>query len=87
MPDRKLPDPRSNALPRFIFMSRWLQVPLYIGLIVAQGVYVWQFLIELYHLLMAASGSPAAIATPIRSVGRSGGPLEAARLRCWHAVS
>src|SRR6476661_7545526 len=24
MPDRKLPDPRSNALPRFIFMSRWL---------------------------------------------------------------
>ena len=32
-------------------MSRWLQAPLYIGLIVAQGVYVWQFWIELYHLL------------------------------------
>ena len=32
-------------------MSRWLQAPLYIGLIVAQGVYVWQFWIELYHLI------------------------------------
>ena len=32
-------------------MSRWLQAPLYIGLIVAQGVYVWQFWLELIHLL------------------------------------
>jgi len=32
-------------------MSRWLQAPLYIGLIVAQGVYVWQFWVELYHLI------------------------------------
>ena len=32
-------------------MSRWLQAPLYIGLIVAQGVYVWQFWGELVHLL------------------------------------
>ena len=29
-----------RPLPRWIFMSRWLQAPLYIGLIVAQGVYV-----------------------------------------------
>lgn len=38
-------------------MSRWLQAPLYIGLIVAQGVYVWQFWLELVHLIgnMAAS--------------------------------
>ncbi|MEY3261698.1 MAG: hypothetical protein RLZZ620_749 [Pseudomonadota bacterium] len=27
-----------RPLPRWIFMSRWLQAPLYIGLIVAQGV-------------------------------------------------
>ena len=40
-----------RPLPRWIFMSRWLQAPLYIGLIVAQGVYVWQFWIELYHLI------------------------------------
>jgi uncharacterized protein (TIGR00645 family) len=40
-----------RPLPRWIFMSRWLQAPLYIGLIVAQAVYVWQFWIELVHLL------------------------------------
>ena len=27
-------------LPGLIFSSRWLQLPLYLGLIVAQGVYV-----------------------------------------------
>jgi uncharacterized protein (TIGR00645 family) len=32
-------------------MSRWLQAPLYIGLIVAQGVYVFQFWQELAHLI------------------------------------
>ena len=46
-------DPRMQLLPRFIFMSRWLQVPLYLGLIVAQCVYVVQFMIELYHLVFA----------------------------------
>jgi uncharacterized protein (TIGR00645 family) len=38
-------------LPAIIFSSRWLQLPLYLGLIVAQGVYVVQFLRELWHLL------------------------------------
>ena len=33
-----------NPLPRLIFASRWLQLPLYLGLIVAQGVYVFLFL-------------------------------------------
>jgi uncharacterized protein (TIGR00645 family) len=32
-------------------MSRWLQAPLYLGLIVAQGVYVYQFWQELVHLI------------------------------------
>ncbi len=40
-----------GTLPRWIFMSRWLQAPLYIGLIVAQGVYVVQFWQELVHLI------------------------------------
>ena len=40
-----------RPLPRWIFMSRWLQAPLYLGLIVAQGVYVWQFWLELVHLV------------------------------------
>ena len=45
------PPPDLRPLPRWIFMSRWLQAPLYIGLIVAQGVYVWQFWLELVHLI------------------------------------
>ena len=51
-------DPASGAssplrpLPLLIFSSRWLQLPLYLGLIVAQGVYVLLFLKELYHLVM-----------------------------------
>ena len=35
-------------------MSRWLQAPLYVGLIVAQGVYVYHFLKELLHLVEKA---------------------------------
>ncbi len=34
-----------------IFFSRWLQAPLYLGLIVAQAIYVWHFMAELKHLL------------------------------------
>ncbi|MBS0540542.1 MAG: TIGR00645 family protein [Proteobacteria bacterium] len=40
-----------RPLPRLIFGSRWLQLPLYVGLIVAQAVYVILFLKELYHLV------------------------------------
>ena len=41
----------AKSLQAFIFWSRWLQAPLYLGLIAAQGVYVYQFLIELAHLI------------------------------------
>ncbi|GAA0711069.1 TIGR00645 family protein [Dokdonella soli] len=41
-------------LPALIFSSRWLQLPLYLGLIVAQGVYVVLFLKELWHLIHEA---------------------------------
>ena len=40
-----------GPLPTLIFASRWLQLPLYLGLIVAQAVYVWQFGVELVHLV------------------------------------
>ena len=40
-----------KPLPALIFGSRWLQLPLYIGLIVAQCVYVFLFLKELWHLV------------------------------------
>lgn len=35
----------------WIFASRWLQAPLYFGLILAQSVYVYKFMIELWHLI------------------------------------
>ncbi len=44
-----------RPLPALIFASRWLQVPLYLGLIFAQGVYVVLFLKELWHLITHAA--------------------------------
>jgi uncharacterized protein (TIGR00645 family) len=43
-----------RPLPQLIFSSRWLQLPLYVGLIVAQCVYVLLFLKELWHLVQGA---------------------------------
>ena len=50
----KTTEPRMGPLPALIFSSRWLQLPLYLGLIVAQGVYVFLFLKELWHLIHEA---------------------------------
>ena len=58
-----------RPLPRFIFMSRWLQLPLYLGLILAQCVYVYHFWVELTHLIEAALGSSTALATLVNSIG------------------
>ena len=43
-----------GPLPSVIFSSRWLQLPLYLGLIVAQCVYVILFVKELWHLVHGA---------------------------------
>jgi len=45
-----------HTLSYLIFLSRWLQAPLYLGLIVAQGAYVWHFMVELFHLLQKLPG-------------------------------
>jgi uncharacterized protein (TIGR00645 family) len=45
-----------KAMEGFIFWSRWLQAPLYLGLIAAQGVYVYQFMHEL-AILVTKAGS------------------------------
>jgi uncharacterized protein (TIGR00645 family) len=45
---------QQRTLGSLIFLSRWLQAPLYFGLIVAQGVYVYRFMLELFHLLTEA---------------------------------
>lgn len=61
--------PRLRPLPRLIFASRWLQLPLYLGLIAAQGVYVFHFWIELVHLLEAAFGNQAALQALVTGIG------------------
>jgi uncharacterized protein (TIGR00645 family) len=43
-----------SPLSALIFSSRWLQLPLYLGLIVAQAVYVFLFAKELWHLIHEA---------------------------------
>jgi len=58
-----------GPLAKLIFASRWLQLPLYLGLIVAQGVYVVHFLVELLHLVEAAFGSQTALQALINSIG------------------
>src|ERR1700712_2184251 len=56
VPIRKMMQPKKlQPLPLMIFGSRWLQLPLYLGLIVAQAVYVVLFLKELWHLIIHAT--------------------------------
>ena len=70
--------PRLAPLPRLIFATRWLQLPLYLGLIVAQALYVWQFWVELAHLVQAAFGNADALALLASSTGyRSDVPIGA----------
>ncbi len=72
-PDPLLPPAGKTSplrpLPNLIFASRWLQLPLYLGLIVAQGVYVVHFLVELLHLVEAAFGSKDALEALVTSIG------------------
>ncbi|MDB5894243.1 MAG: hypothetical protein JWQ88_1774 [Rhodoferax sp.] len=67
------PPPAPNTglgpLAGFIFASRWLQLPLYLGLIAAQAVYVVHFLVELLHLIEAAFGNQTALQALITSIG------------------
>jgi uncharacterized protein (TIGR00645 family) len=61
--------PRLTALPNLIFASRWLQLPLYLGLILAQAVYVFHFWVELAHLIEAAFGNADALDKLVTSIG------------------
>jgi uncharacterized protein (TIGR00645 family) len=81
MPETKPPARQERPLrplPRLIFASRWLQLPLYLGLIAAQGVYVFHFWVELVHLLEAAFGNQTALQALVTSMGyQSAAPLTA----------
>ena len=61
-----------RPLPALIFASRWLQLPLYLGLILAQAVYVWHFWVELVDLIGAAMGNKAALEHVIAAVAVEG---------------
>ena len=67
-------DPQLPILPRFIFATRWLQLPLYIGLIVAQCVYVFHFWVELTHLIEAVFGNKDALNQLVSSIGYKADP-------------
>jgi uncharacterized protein (TIGR00645 family) len=60
---------RLRPLPNMIFASRWLQLPLYLGLILAQAVYVFHFWVELVHLIEAAFGNAGALEKLVSSIG------------------
>ena len=61
--------PSKPVLGSLIFLSRWLQAPLYFGLIVAQAVYVYRFLLELWHLIgfaLMGHSPPASIPVEVK---------------------
>ena len=58
-----------GPLSQLIFASRWLQLPLYLGLIAAQGIYVYHFWVELIHLIEAAFGNQNALNALVTSMG------------------
>ena len=60
---------RLRPIPNIIFMSRWLQLPLYLGLILAQCVYVFHFWVELVHLVEAAFGNQTALVALVEGMG------------------
>jgi uncharacterized protein (TIGR00645 family) len=63
--NEKSPPRLRKTFGSFIFLSRWLQAPLYFGLIVAQGVYVYRFLLELWELIgFALFAHPAPASVP-----------------------
>lgn len=66
---------RMTPLPSFVFFSRWLQLPLYLGLILAQCVYVFHFWVELVDLIGAAFGNQTALEHIISAVYSQNKPV------------
>jgi uncharacterized protein (TIGR00645 family) len=74
----QLPTPtvvkKLTPLNNLIFASRWLQLPLYLGLILAQCVYVFHFWVELKDLIGAAMGNVASLQHILDAVTVPGAP-------------
>jgi uncharacterized protein (TIGR00645 family) len=77
MSDPTLPNdlPTLTPLNKFIFMSRWLQLPLYLGLILAQCVYVFHFWVELIDLIGAIMGNEKSLQHILTAVAVPGAQL------------
>ncbi|HRH17868.1 MAG TPA: YqhA family protein [Aquabacterium sp.] len=73
------PPVKLSPIATVIFASRWLQLPLYIGLILAQIVYVFHFWVELSHLIEAALGNQDALKLIYEASGQkstNGAPMQ-----------
>jgi uncharacterized protein (TIGR00645 family) len=66
---------KRSAVASFMFASRWLQLPLYLGLILAQCVYVFHFWVELKDLVLAAMGNADALQHIFQAVAVPNAPL------------
>jgi uncharacterized protein (TIGR00645 family) len=70
------PDPTArrklSPLNNLIFASRWLQLPLYLGLILAQCVYVFHFWVELVDLIGAVLGNQDSLKHILEAVATPG---------------
>jgi uncharacterized protein (TIGR00645 family) len=75
MSDHPHPDAPRHMTPlnRIMFASRWLQFPLYLGLILAQCVYVFHFWVELKDLILAAMGNADSLKHILDAVSVPGG--------------
>jgi uncharacterized protein (TIGR00645 family) len=69
------PNTKLRPLPAFIFMTRWLQLPLYLGLILAQCVYVFHFWVELKDLIGAVLGNESSLQHIFQAVAVPGTAL------------
>ncbi|MER2514363.1 MAG: TIGR00645 family protein [Nitrosomonas ureae] len=52
---------RIHPIAKFLFLTRWLQLPLYLGLVLAQCIYVFHFWVELVDLIGAVMGNQSAL--------------------------
>lgn len=66
------PSKRISSIAYFLFLSRWLQLPLYLGLVLAQGVYVYHFWVELIDLVGSVIGNPSALQHTLEMVAVKG---------------
>ncbi len=61
MENKEHSNKRIPPVARFLFLTRWLQLPLYLGLVLAQCVYVFHFWVDLCDLISAVMGNKTAL--------------------------